>query len=156
MEPEGSLPRSQEPATCLYPEPDRSSPCLPFYFSKIYFNIILPYTPPSFKSSLSVRFPCMKLPLLHTCYMLWPSQSSWLDNQNDIWWRVQNIKLLVMQSSPHPCFLVPLGSIYSPRHHIFENPQPTLLPQYERPSFTTIQNNRQDCGSVYLNIYTLG
>ena len=27
IEPEGSLPHSQEPATCSYPEPDRSSPC---------------------------------------------------------------------------------------------------------------------------------
>jgi hypothetical protein len=29
MEAEGSSPRSHEPATCLYPEPDRSSPCPP-------------------------------------------------------------------------------------------------------------------------------
>jgi hypothetical protein len=27
MEPEGSLPHSQVPATCPYPEPDQSSPC---------------------------------------------------------------------------------------------------------------------------------
>jgi hypothetical protein len=27
MEPGGSLPYSQEPATCPYPEPDQSSPC---------------------------------------------------------------------------------------------------------------------------------
>jgi hypothetical protein len=26
MEPEGSLPRSQEPSTGLYPEPDQSNP----------------------------------------------------------------------------------------------------------------------------------
>jgi len=29
MEPEGSLPHSQEPATCPYPELDQSSPCPP-------------------------------------------------------------------------------------------------------------------------------
>jgi hypothetical protein len=29
MEPEGSLPHSQVPATCPYPEPDQSSPCHP-------------------------------------------------------------------------------------------------------------------------------
>jgi hypothetical protein len=29
MEPEGSLPHSQEPATYSYPEPYQSSPCLP-------------------------------------------------------------------------------------------------------------------------------
>jgi len=28
MEPEGSLPHSKVPATCPYPEPDQSSPCL--------------------------------------------------------------------------------------------------------------------------------
>jgi hypothetical protein len=27
MEPEGLLPLSQVPATCPYPDPDRSSPC---------------------------------------------------------------------------------------------------------------------------------
>ena len=27
MEPEGSVPHSQVPATCIYPEPARSSPC---------------------------------------------------------------------------------------------------------------------------------
>jgi len=27
MEPEGSLPHSQAPASCPYPEPARSSPC---------------------------------------------------------------------------------------------------------------------------------
>ena len=29
MEPEGSLPHSQKPGTCLRPEPDKSTPCLP-------------------------------------------------------------------------------------------------------------------------------
>ena len=44
MEPEGSLPHSQVPATCLYPEPARSSPYpyiplpeeLSLYFPPIY------------------------------------------------------------------------------------------------------------------------
>jgi len=44
MEPEGLLLHSQVPATCPYPEPDRSSPCRPpqSHFLKIYLNIILP------------------------------------------------------------------------------------------------------------------
>ena len=29
MEPEGSLPHSQQPTTCSYPEPDQSSPYSP-------------------------------------------------------------------------------------------------------------------------------
>jgi hypothetical protein len=30
METEGLLPNLQEPAMCSYPEPDESTPCLPF------------------------------------------------------------------------------------------------------------------------------
>jgi hypothetical protein len=45
MEPGGSLPHSQEPATCPYPEPAQSISCSPSQFLKIYFNIILPSTP---------------------------------------------------------------------------------------------------------------
>jgi hypothetical protein len=40
MEPEGPLPRSQEPSTIPYPAPNRSNPIL----SKIYFNIVHPLT----------------------------------------------------------------------------------------------------------------
>jgi len=32
MESEGSLPHSQQPATCLYPKPDQSSPHPPTVF----------------------------------------------------------------------------------------------------------------------------
>jgi hypothetical protein len=48
MEPEGSSPYTQEPATRPYPEPDQSSlrPPPP-KLSKIHFNIILPSTPGS-------------------------------------------------------------------------------------------------------------
>jgi hypothetical protein len=38
-----------------------------------------------------------------------PSQSSWLDHPNDIWWGVHSIKLFVMQPSPLPWYLIPLG-----------------------------------------------
>jgi len=49
MEPEGSLPCSQEPAIGPYPEPNESSPYHPTYFSKIHSNIILP---PMLRSSM--------------------------------------------------------------------------------------------------------
>jgi hypothetical protein len=48
---------------------------------------------------------------------------------------------IVMQSSPL-CYLVPLKPKYPPQHPIFENPEPTFLPQSERPSFTPIRNNQ--------------
>jgi hypothetical protein len=52
MEREGSVPYSQKPATCYYPEPHRSMPP-PSNLSTIYFNIILPSTP----DLPSLRFP---------------------------------------------------------------------------------------------------
>jgi hypothetical protein len=44
MEPEGSLPTSQEPSNGPYPEPDISNPIhpIPSYLSKIHFNIVHP------------------------------------------------------------------------------------------------------------------
>ena len=81
MEPEGSLPHSQVPATCPYPEPARSSPYLTSHFLKIHLNNILPSTPGSPKWSLSFRLPhqnpvhASSLP--HTCYM--PSHLILLD-----------------------------------------------------------------------------
>jgi hypothetical protein len=47
MEPEGSLPRSQEPATCPYPEPDRSSHASSHLSTD--FDITLTSTPGSSK-----------------------------------------------------------------------------------------------------------
>jgi hypothetical protein len=44
MEPEGSLPRSQQPATCPYPEPARYSLCPPPHILKSHLNIPPIYT----------------------------------------------------------------------------------------------------------------
>ena len=70
MEPEGSLPHSQDPAICPCTVPDQSSPYPQSHFLKINFNIILPSRPCSCKWSLSLRFIHQDLarnsPLPHT------------------------------------------------------------------------------------------
>jgi hypothetical protein len=65
------------------------------------------------------------------------------NHPNNIWCGVQIIKVLVM-SSPLPCYHTPLRLKYPPPQPILKRPQPTFLPQCERPSFTPIQNNRQN------------
>ena len=85
-----------------------------------------------------------------------PSHSSSFDHPNIIWRGARIMKLLAVYSSPLPCYLVPLRPKYPLQHRIIEHPQPTFLPQYESPSCTPIQNNRQSYSSVYLNLYTCG
>ena len=160
MEHEGSLPHSQGPANCPYPEPDQCNPCFPSHFLKIHLNITLPSKPGSSKWSLSLRFlhhnPVYTSPLSRTCYMSHPSHSSRFHHPNNFWWAVQTIKLRIMQFSPLLFYLVPLRPKYSPQHPVVKHPQRTFLPQCERLSFTPIQNNRQNYSAVYLNFCIFG
>ena len=146
MEPKCSIPRLQDPATCPSSEPDQSGLCPPSNLLNIHFNIILPSTPGSSKWFVSLRSPhqnpvCTS-PLPHTCYMPCPFHSSWFDHLNNTWWGVQIIKLLIMWSSPLPCYHAPLRPKYSPQHPILKHPQPTFLPQCQQPSFTLTQINK--------------
>jgi hypothetical protein len=56
-----------------------------------------------------------------------------------------------MKFSPLSCYLVPLRPKYS-QHPILKHPQPMFLPQSQQPSFTPVQNNRQNSSSVYFNL----
>jgi len=57
MEPEGSLPHSQQPATYPYHEPHQSSSCPPPRFLKICFNTILPSMPGLLSGFFQPGFP---------------------------------------------------------------------------------------------------
>ena len=150
MKREFSLPRSQEPATCPYYETDQSSPCPaipvledPFhYYPPIYawvFQVIFS----SDWTHQNLVFICYRPSACRTRH---PFHSSWFDDPNNIWWGVQIIKLLIMQVSPFPFYLLPPESSapYS------ESPQPTLVPQREGPICTPIPNNLQNYISLYL------
>jgi len=160
MELEGSLSHLQRP----HPVPILSllgpGHILTSHFPKIPYNIILPSTPGSYKWSLSLRFPHQNTvyasPLHHTCYMPRPSHCSLFYHPNNTWGGVQIIKLLVIQFSLLLCYLVPLRPKYSPLHTILKHLHPTFLPQYERPCFTLILNNRQNYSSVHFNLYIFG
>ena len=71
METEASLPSSEQPITCPYPQPDESS--------HTHFNIVRKSMPRSSKWSSSIRFlhknPVYTSPLPHTCYMPRPPHS---------------------------------------------------------------------------------
>jgi hypothetical protein len=97
MEPEGSVPRSQEPSTGPYPEPDRSNPYHRI-LSKIHFNTV--HSPTSWSSYWSLSFwishqYSICIPLRsHSCYMPCPSDPPWRVHSNYTWRRVQVMKLL--------------------------------------------------------------
>jgi hypothetical protein len=56
MEPDGSLPGSQGPSNCPYPETDAPSPRIPTLFAKIHSDIILPFTSVSSEWYLTFKF----------------------------------------------------------------------------------------------------
>jgi hypothetical protein len=125
MEPEGSLPHAQVSATCPCPESDQS--VMPqSHFLKSHFNIILPFMPRFSNWALSLWFP---QPCVHL------SSSQDVPHASP---RSTDDKLF-MQSSPLPCYLVPLLPKYVLQHPIFRPSQPLFLPRRETPSFMSIQ-----------------
>ena len=80
------------------------------HFLKIHLNVILPFTPGSpkwfFPLGSPHRHPVYTSTLPHTCCMVCPPHSSRFDHPKNIRWRVQIIKLLIMQFSSFPCYIV--------------------------------------------------
>ena len=73
MESEGSLQFSQHPATCSYPDPDESSPHIPFCFFQTQLHSIRPPTPrspnrylPSYLTT-KILYACIFSPIRATC-----------------------------------------------------------------------------------------
>jgi hypothetical protein len=76
----------------------------PPYFPDMHSNINLLSTLRSSECSLPFRFSNQNIirisQLSHACYIPRLSHTPWLEQPNNIWWRVQIMKLLIMQSSP--------------------------------------------------------
>jgi hypothetical protein len=97
-----------------------SNPYHPSYLSKIHFNIVHPTTSWPYQWSLSFwlshHYPTSSSPpfVLHAL----PISSFWLDHSDYTWWRVQFMKLLVMQFSSTSRHFISLRSKYSPQHPV--------------------------------------
>jgi hypothetical protein len=115
MEPEGSLPYSQEPSTVHILSQINLVHTTLSYVSKIHFNIILP---PTSRTSFPSSFPTKTLYSLlpQACYMPCPSHPPWLGQSDYIWRRMQFKKLLIMHFRPTSCYFISLRPRYS--HHV--------------------------------------
>ena len=124
MESESSILRSHESDTIPILSQINPVHDLPTDFFKIRFDIILRSTSGSSKCSLALRSPhpnpvrASPSPTHATC----PAKlTSLYDHPNNIWWEVQIIKLLIMQSPVSSSLLNPNGCIL--QHLILKAPQ---------------------------------
>jgi hypothetical protein len=113
MEPECSLPCSQQSATGPCLKPDESNPHLPTLFPKIHSNITLPSMPRSSEWPLPLRFSDHHLisisHISHACYMPRQPHPPWFNHSNNNLWSVQVTKLLITQCSPASRHFFPLN-----------------------------------------------
>ena len=112
---------------------------------EIHRNIIHPSKPRSPQWSLSLLFPLQDhihpTLLTHTRHMPSPSHSFSILSLSQYW----------VRGTDHLTPRYAVSSKYSPQHHVLKHPQLPFLPLCQWPSFTPIQNNRQNYSSIYLN-----
>jgi hypothetical protein len=79
------------------------------YLSKVHLNVILPSTLRSSQWSLPFwppkQNPTNTSPLPHASYMSRPSHPPWFNRPNNIRWRIQAVKFIIVQFSPRSIFL---------------------------------------------------
>ena len=129
------------PVHALHPTSKRSililsshiSPGLPSGLFPSYFPIQTLYAP--LFSSVHATWPACLVHFEFITFIIF-----------DDWYRSLSSLLLVFST---PCYLVPLKPKYSPQFAILGHSQPMFLLQQGRPSFTPIQNNRQNYSSVH-------
>ena len=112
--------------------------CISIYFFHIHKGPWSGHLPSGFHQSP------VRVSVLLTHHIPYPSHPRWFDRPNNIWWAVQITKLLIMQFSSDTCYFIPLR----PQHPVLHRFQPVFLPHCKRPSFTHIQNNRQNFSFV--------
>jgi len=113
MQPEGSLPRSQAPATLSWNRSIRS--ITPSRFLDIRFHIFFSSTSRFSSGFFLLGFPIFPLP--YACYMPRPFDSSWFYHSNNIWWWEH---FLFIYYSPLSSYLVPLTLKFLPQHSVLE------------------------------------
>jgi hypothetical protein len=86
--------------------------------------------------------PINTSPLSHVYHMSCSPHPPWFNHPNNIWRRIQAMKVIIMQFSLRFVFL-PFQSKYHPQHSVLKDLQSMFLPQSERPSFIPIQYNWQ-------------
>jgi hypothetical protein len=83
--------------------------------------------------------PVNTSPLPHACYMSHPPHPPWFNHPNNIQWRIQVMKFIIIQFSSQSVFL-PFRSKYLLQHSVLKNPQslfPKVRDQVSHPHSTT-------------------